>query len=489
MTVGKSLFVPVSLRQPVHPWLKQLHVTYLPGPSTPMSADVAQTVARRFGELGHILQERPTEETDLVLTTARFGEPLSWRSAPAFQLRRQYGLSHTPQFWTVMQARPAEFAALLAHFERALAKDPIDPADFRFPGLAPTAWRPLVEQGRRAGAILSVERLLQAQGLTLGILLVIGEETPEYAYHFNLVGSYATSDAHSEGFYDDIVLRIATALSADVVAKHVVEPPPVPQAVWQRLVTPGAMQRASLEFGRRDFFTEMVRIADLVSVPAMTDAVASQYSEGCFATWEPDLDALVTTTTGSARPVDKGHLTENDLAVVTGVQASGRGVIVRHVEGLRNDPPSSEGFEMIDLDNALPRITLDASWGVERSVPVVRSKLHSHRGVRAFDPRRVEYVPLAPVYFALPVTCGTFAQAQGVRNVFAQAECLRNPDDPRQVAFTLLPTHGVFIVEKWVAGKAPFQVIWEYMDAGYLQIDSKVPQGPEPYFPQHVYPA
>jgi hypothetical protein len=451
-----------------------------------MAADVAQQLVQRFGDLGHILQEQPTDETDVVLTTARFGEPLSWRSAPAFQLRRQYGLAHTPQFWTVMQARPAELAALIAHFERALAKEPIDLADFAFPGLSPTAYRPLVEQGRRAGVILSVERLLQAQGLTLGILLVVGDEQPEYAYHFNLVGSYATSDARLPGFYDDIVLRIATAMSADEVAKYVVEPPVVPQAGWAGLSTPKAMQRASLEFGNRDFFTEMVRIADLVSVPAMTDAVASQYSEGCFSTWEPALDALVATTTGSARPVDKGHLTQDDLAVVTGVQSNGRGVVVRQVEGLRNDPPSSEGFEMIDLDNALPKITLDSTWGAASQVPVVRSKLHSHRGVKAFDSRLVEYVPLAPVYFALPVTCGTFAQAQGVRAVFAQAECLRNPDDPRQVAFTLLPTHGVFIVEKWVAGKEPFQVIWEYMDAGHLQIDRTVPQGPEPFWPREV---
>lgn len=486
MTVGATLNIPARLDRPLHPWLKTLHVSYLPGPSTPMAAGVAQQLVQRFSDLGHVPQEQPTNETDVVLTTALFGEPLNWRSAPAFQLRRQYGLSHTPQFWTVMQARPAEFAALLAHFERALAKDPIDLADFQFPGLSPTAYRPLVEQGRRAGAILSVERLLQAQGLTLGILLVIGDETPEYAYHFNLVGSYATSDAHSAGFYDDIVLRITTAMSADEVAKYVIEPPIVPQAVWNGLATPPAMQRASLEFGNRDFFTEMVRIADLVSVPAMTDAVASQYSEGCFSTWEPALDALVATTTGSARPVDKGHLTQDDLAVVTGVQANGRGVVVRQVAGLRNDPPSSEGFEMIDLDNALPKITLDPAWGAMGPVPVVRSKLHSHRGVKAFDPRLVEYVPLAPVYFALPVTCGTFAQAQGVRAVFAQAECLRNPDDPRQVAFTLLPTHGVFIVEKWVAGKAPFQTLWEYMDAGYLQIDRTVPQGPTPFWPREL---
>src|SRR5512137_1043854 len=178
------------LDRPLHPWLKTMRVAYLPGPSTPVAVDVAQRLMQRIGELGHVAQERPTDETDVVLTAARFGEARSWRTAPAFQLRREFGLNRTPQFWTVIHARPEELAAALSHFERALAKEPIDLKDFEFPGLAPTAYRPLVEQGRRGGPILSVERLVQAQALCLWILLVVGDEQPEYAYHFNLVGSY-----------------------------------------------------------------------------------------------------------------------------------------------------------------------------------------------------------------------------------------------------------------------------------------------------------
>jgi hypothetical protein len=47
----------------------------------------------------------------------------------------------------------------------------------------------------------------------------------------------------------------------------------------------------------------------------------------------------------------------------------------------------------------------------------------------------------------------------------------------------VLPGHGVVIVEKWVAGKAPFQTIWEHMDAGYLHVHRRVPQGPMTYVP------
>jgi hypothetical protein len=106
--------------------------------------------------------------------------------------------------------------------------------------------------------------------------------------------------------------------------------------------------------------------------------------------------------------------------------------------------------------------------------------------VAAYDPRAVEYVPLGDTYFRYPVTCGTQQQAESIRSAFARSEALRNPDDARRIAFTLLPTHGVFIAEKWVRGKAPFQVIWEAMDAGQLQITSIVPQGPEIYAPPQV---
>ncbi len=43
--------------------------------------------------------------------------------------------------------------------------------------------------------------------------------------------------------------------------------------------------------------------------------------------------------------------------------------------------------------------------------------------------------------------------------------------------------NGYSLAEKWVDGKAPFEVIWEHMDAGYLTVDNRVPQGPLRYLP------
>ena len=479
----------VTLREstvvkPTHPWLRRVHVAFVPGPTTPLLEEVASNLLHHFRLQGHQVHTTPDDHTDVILTTAPFGEPIGWRQALLFTARQHFKLSRSPALYTLVHVPPEDFQRLLDHFQAALAKEPPDPTDYAFPGLAPQAHRVLLEQGHRGGPILALERLVQAQAKSIRVLLVVGDDRPLVAYHFDLVGAYPRSEAGDlKSFYDDIVLRIVTTVSATEVTKHEVVGEPIPSALWQRLSTPAAMRVAAQQLGERNFFTEMVRIADLVQVPAVAGAVASQYSEGCYTTWDPTLGALIATVTGSARPVDKVNITEDDLAVIVGVRPDASGALVRHVEGKLNDPPSSEAVEMIDMDSPLPTITLDPAWNIDTQVPVARSKLHGHRGIAAYDLRRVEYVPLDPPYYHYLVSCATDAQARGIKGAFARSEALQNPDDPRQVVFTVLPGHGIVIVEKWVPETAPFQVMWEYMDAGYLQIENRIPQGPMEYTP------
>lgn len=469
-------------RKPVHGWLKRIRLAYVPGPVYPMLGQVAEKILAEFQRQGHVVDDEPTNETDILLTTAPFGEPLGWRDALLFSARRRYNLERAPTIYTLMEVGREELEAKLAELERALAKNPPDPQDFQFPGLAPDAYRVLIEQGKRGGPILSLERILQAQSKSIRIILIVGDEEPEAAYHFDLVGAHPRSTADDlPAFYEDLVLRTVTAASTEEVTEHRVVGEVIDRETWERSDAVGAMRTAALELDEREFFTEMVRIMDLVQVPAVADAVASQYSEGCFATWEPKLDALVATVTGSARPVDKGNITEEDLAVIVGLQPDGSGANVRHVAGKRNDPPSSEAVEMMDMDQVLPWVELNEEWEVASSVPVVRSKLHGHRAIGAYDPKRVEYVPLDPPYYHYLVSCATEAQAQGIKEAFARSEALRNPEDPRQLVFTVLPGHGCVIAEKWVHGKAPFQLMWEAMDNGQLEIVNRIPQGPMSY--------
>lgn len=468
----------------VHSWLRTIRLAYVPGPTTPLLDTMAEELLDHFRGRGHVVQPAPDSTTDVILTTASFGVALPWRQALLFSARRRFGIDHSPTVVTLVHALPERLQAMLDRLESALAREPFDPADFEFPGLAPTAHRVLIEQGRRGGPMLSLLRVLQSQVKGLRIVLVVGRDHPEQAYHFDLVGAHPRSEAEDRSaFYEDIVLRIVTAASTREVTDHEIRPDRVPRSTWDSLRTPEAMRRAGQQLGERNFFTEMVRIADLVHVPAVGDAVAAQYSEGCFATWEPRLPALIATITGSARPVDKGNITEDDLAVVVGVRPGSSGAIVRHVEGKRNDSPSSEAVELMEMDSVLPRALLGEGFDFQGRVPVFRSKLHGHRAIAAYDASLVEYVPLDLPYYYYPVSCATGAQAQGIKQAFARAESVRRPDDPRQVVFTVLPGHGVVIGEKWVPGNAPFQVMWECMDAGALQVANRIPQGLMEYAP------
>lgn len=467
-----------------HPWLRPVRAALVRAYDSPLVTGMLDGIRASLQRLGHTVAEVPDDETDLVLTTFRYGESLSWRRALMFTVRRRYRLTHSPTVFTLVQMTRAEFDAVMARLQEALAHDPIRPEDLQFPDLAPDAWQVLVEQGQRGGPILALLRILQAQTKCIRLLLVIGDERPEIAYHFDLVGAHPTSDpAMGQAFFDDIVLRIATAVCTSEVTDHEVKGTPVSATEWASATVPEAMKRAGAEIGDRGFFTNMIRISDLVQVPAVSESLSSQYSEGCFSSWEPRLDALIATVTGSARPVDKGRLRDDDLAVIVGVTATGQGAQVRHVEGLINTPPSTEAVEMMEMDEPLPRIVLGSEWDLEATVPVIRSRLHGHRGVSAYDPRYVQFAPLDAPYYRYLVSCGTGAQAEGIRAAFAKAEALLNPADPRQVVFTVLPGHGTMIVEKWVQGKAPFQIIWEYMDAGHIVIDRLVPQGRTSFLP------
>ncbi len=470
--------------KPTHAWLRKIRIACVPGAPSAILDELLARLMACFRENGHTVLERPEGKLDILITTAALNQPVPWREALFFTARRRYGLESAPTVFTAINLTAGQFQDLQDHFRAALAREQPDPADYAFVGLAPHAYHTLHEQGLRNGPILSIARLLQSQTMCIRILLVVGDDRPDEVYVFDLVGAHPRIPVKEEGgFYEDLMNRLLTAVSTHEITHHEVLPDLIPRAVWEALPTPAAMRRAGLELGKRQFFTEMVRVGNLVSVPTLDGAIASQYSEGCFATWEPKLGALITTVTGSARPVEKDNLSDDELAVIAGVRVDGSGAIVRHVQGKRNDPPSSEAVEMMQMDRALPRIRLGEEWRIPGEAPVARSKLHGHRGVRSFDPRTVEHVALDAPYYHYPVSCSTEAQANAIQAAFGRSQALTDPEDPREIVFSVLPGHGIVIVEKWVSGKQPFQAIWEAMDAGTLEVVSQVPQGPLAYLP------
>ena len=461
------------IHTPTHTWLKQLTVSYLPGPSTPLSDRLASDLMEFLHQEGHTTQEVPTAETDVILTTARLGEPLGWREAFMFTARRRYGLNHVPTVFTIVHATSQQFNDLLAETESIL-RNGVESTP-RFAGVPETASRTLFQQGKRGGAIMYLLRIIQIQSKSIRVLLTVGDEQPDAAFLFDLVGAHPQiRNVDPQSFYKDIITRIMTAASTEEITRHQAVEPDIKREVWEALPTLRHMTQASQELGKRDFFTEMIHVSDVAEIPGFSDAISQQYSEGCFATWDVQINGLLTTITGSARPVRKENITDKDLAVIVGIKPQYDGALIRRVEGHPNHPPSSEAVEMIGMDLKLPRIAL--TNGVE--APVIRSKLHGHRGVRAFNTGRVEYVSVPESYLYYPVSCSTDAQYRAVQEAFSSSVALQNPDDPRQIVFTVLPGHGVVIVEKWVEGKQPFQVIWEGMDHGDIEISNDIPQGP-----------
>lgn len=461
---------------PTHTWLKQLNISCISVPSTGLANRVATELMDYFQQAGHVAEKVPTPDTRVILTTARFGEPLGWREALLFTARRRYRLKHAPIVFTIVHALPEQFNEWMERIEKLLKHTP--ERDPGIAGIPETAYRTLYQQGKRGGAIMVLLRLLQIQTKSIRVLLVIGRDEPHSAYLFDLVGAHPHIKFEDpQTFYQDIATRILTAASTEEITNHQAVEPAIPHEEWSRLSTIQEMTRASQELGRRDFFTEMIQVSQVAEVPGISDAISSQYSEGCFATWDPQVQGLLTTITGTARPVRKENITDKDLAVIVGIKPQGDGALLRKVDGHPNHPPSSEAVEMIGMDLNLPRISLRTG----QQAPVIRSKLHGHRGIRSFDPRQVEYVPLPASYQHYPVSCSTDAQYWAVQQAFSVSSALNNPDDPRQIVFTVLPGHGVVIVEKWVEGKQAFQVIWEAMDGGELEITNDIPQGPLKY--------
>ncbi|MCL4257740.1 MAG: hypothetical protein KJZ53_04315, partial [Anaerolineales bacterium] len=213
----------LKVANPVHSWLRQIEVSFVPGDAPVSSAieELADGLLEKFRQLGHNVVENPADSTDVILTTAKYGDPIPWRKAFMFMARRQFGLKESPVIYTMIHMTEQEFKEKIDHFKAALAKQPLDPKDFEFEGLSPESPRVLIEQGLRGGPIMSLLRLLQAQAKSIRVLLTVGDEHPERVYHFDLVGAFPASvNASADAFYTDIALRMVTTESTHEIPNH-----------------------------------------------------------------------------------------------------------------------------------------------------------------------------------------------------------------------------------------------------------------------------
>ncbi|MBI4770049.1 MAG: hypothetical protein HY784_06455 [Chloroflexi bacterium] len=323
--------------------------------------------------------------------------------------------------------------------------------------------------------------MLQGQAKSIRVMAVIGDEggRPLRAIHYDLAGAHPTTDASDlPAFAEETGRRILTAVCAHEVNDHETLPAPLSMALWDSLTTPEAMIQAVKDFTRFGFFTTPIAIEKILGYRGgIGEAIAAQYSEGCYAVYEPRISGLITTATGSSRLVDKRRISRDDQAIVMGVKPDRGGARVMQVEGRGTVLPSVEAVEMMGICEAVAYSRPD-QVGEMTHATSARAILHGHLGVAAYDPNLVEVVSLEPLYYEYLVSCGNGALAHGTAGAFSRSAALREASDPRGLVFLEQPGHGVVIVEKWTDRPQPFSVIREALESGQLRMTMQVPQGP-----------
>jgi len=92
----------VKEQKPTHSWLHPTHVAFAPRKTTSVLDQVARELLEEMQQMGHRLQSMSDNQTDVILATARFGEPLPWREALLFSARRRFGLQHALIIYTLI---------------------------------------------------------------------------------------------------------------------------------------------------------------------------------------------------------------------------------------------------------------------------------------------------------------------------------------------------------------------------------------------------
>ena len=463
-----------------HAWVHPITFSYVPGALSPALEQATEALQEWLRAAGCAIESVPTNATDLIITTARFGAPVERDEALFFQAKRRHGLSRRPRLLTIVDVPEVDYQRWLDRFA-GLARQPDGVVPERpYPGLGPHAVEVLARQAKRGGPEVAMGRFLQAQAKSIQLMALRSDGAGRAlrAVHFDLAGAHPVTEAADlDAFAEDAGYRLLAAVCAEEVNGHVFLPDLLPRAIWDSLATPDAMIRAGHAFTEFGFFTEPVYVEKLLGFRGVSDAISAQYSEGCYAAFDPDISGLVITASGSSRLVDKRSIGRDDQAIVVGIKPERDGAIVRKVKGMDTIVPSVEAVEMMRICEAVPRRRWRNSRGEEVTVPAIRAILHGHIGVAAYNPEYVECVSLDTLYHAHLVTCGTNRLADATAAAFARSVALRDPADPRTAVFLEQPGHGVVVAEKWLEGKSAFDAIYEYVAEGHLRVAMQVPQG------------
>lgn len=467
-----------------HTWIRPMTVAFLPQAMTPALSLATEAVLNWLRATGSTVQESPDNATELIITTGLFGHKVDRDKSLMFHAKRKYPMLHRPPLITFVDVAEEDYQHWLKHFAE-LAHIPFETVRKmdvdHYPGLGPEGLEVLALQARRGGPEVALGRFLQTQFISLRLLAVrSANDRPHKVVNFDLAGAHPTLQANNlEVLGEELGLRLLAATCAREAENHQFLPTRFPRKQWELLSTPDAMIQAGQTFSAYGFFSVPIQIKKLFGYRGLSNALSSQYSEGCYGVFDPDIPGLITTATGSAKLVDKRAITRDDQAIVVNVNPERDGAVVLPLEGNEGVQPSVEAMEMMGICQAAGTHNHLNSRGETVEISNVRSILHGHLGIADYDPAFVESVRLDAPYYQQLVSCGTDALANGTCAAFGRSASLRDPLDPRMVVFLEQPGHGIMVIEKWDPHnpkKPPFDTIREYLEAGHINVTLEVPQ-------------
>lgn len=262
----------------------------------------------------------------------------------------------------------------------------------------------------------------------------------------------------------DIVRDIRDRLVAVACATEVNDrldriPDSVQSSTFDAARSPQVLVAAGRRMGRLGLLPPPHRVSDYVSV---TMASAYQrylgikgFSEGMMFVYDPDLQALVVTASGSFE-VDKRDLRPEDVVVVDHQLADGR-LRLLEVAGAGQKGPSVEAWEVVSLMAAAPKmkVSKDANgiWRPDPNgtveVPAVRGGLHAHVGVDEADETLIESIAPDRASYPYGFGCGTDLMVDVAAATVRRSQAINDAGDNRSYVRWPMLYHGEMALELW----------------------------------------
>ncbi|MTE22348.1 hypothetical protein F0L17_25250 [Streptomyces sp. TRM43335] len=414
------------------PWWRPLVVQFagrVHPEDTVLAAFVRQLTAA-FEEQGHTVVESSKGDVDLLLITTHI--PTGPQPLP----------DRVPEQSPPLSARICGELGLRVGTRRTVVLAEVPE---RLGGLSHTA---VVEIGRAV------------MGRTAAPRVVLVSRDAREATLLTLEGGHPTETSE---LADRIRDRLVTAACArEVGDRYDVVSDALSATAWAATPAPDHLAAAGRRMGRLGLLPEPVRVDRYVS-----GELASLYreflgwkrlSEGMLFLYDPDLEAVVVTASGSW-DVDKRTLRRDEATVLGRETVDGR-LRVLAPEGLDPKGPSVEAWEVCALLAAVPKVRLgrgaSGGWVLdpdgEREAPVVRGGVHAHVGVDRADSDVIESVPPNRELYPYGFGCGTDLMAEVAADTVARSRAVNDPRDPRRYVRWPMLYHGEMAVELWKPG-------------------------------------